>query len=131
MLVTTTGRVVLVDFGLVQDMNSLTAVHPKKEKSPHRVHASRQAEAGARQRLAAPSASSFQALTGRLPLRHKNRLLAESALNAGRFEHGPDRAADLIELCQKLLERTPARRPTGMQVRDLRAPPTQSRSSVF
>ena len=119
-LVTEEGRVVLLDFGLVEDINpdlheTLLAGTPDY-MSP---------EQGAQTRISKASdwysvgVMLYQALTGRLPFRGKffdimMRKQTEEPIQAQ--EINPEIPRDLNDLCTKLLRRKPETRPSGREI---------------
>src|ERR1041384_2837264 len=119
-LVTDEGRVVLLDFGLVEDVNpetheTLLAGTPDY-MSP---------EQGAQMRIAKASdwysvgVMLYQALTGRLPFRGKFfevMLRKQTRDPIQPREINPEVPRDLNELCMKLLRRDAERRPTGREI---------------
>ncbi len=124
---TGSGRVVLLDFGLVQDLAAPSSNAPEEGEIAGTV-AYMAPEQAAGKALSpagdwyAVGVMLFQALTGRLPFESQGlRLLADKQ----RFDSpaisslAPTAPPDLAELCQKLLHRTPGARPSGVQVRDL------------
>ena len=122
-LVTRTGRVVLLDFGLVQDRAA-----PNEEGEIAGTLAYMAPEQAAGKTLTpagdwyAVGVILFQALTGRLPFETLGRrLLAEKQnLDAPLVSSiAPTAPPDLAHLCQQLLQRVPDLRPTGAQVREL------------
>jgi len=119
-LVTDEGRVVLLDFGLVEDINpdmheTLLAGTPDY-MSP---------EQGAQTRISKASdwysvgVMLYQALTGRLPFRGRffeimTRKQTHEPIQAR--EINPDIPRDLNDLCTRLLRRRPERRPGGDEI---------------
>ncbi len=119
-LVTDEGRVVLLDFGLVEDINpelheTLLAGTPDY-MSP---------EQGAQTRISKASdwysvgVILYQALTGRLPFRGKffeimMRKQTREPIQAR--EINPDIPRDLNDLCTRLLRRKPETRPSGREI---------------
>jgi serine/threonine protein kinase/tetratricopeptide (TPR) repeat protein len=119
-LVTDEGRVVLLDFGLVEDINpelheTLLAGTPDY-MSP---------EQGAQTRISKASdwysvgVMLYQALTGRLPFRGKffeimTRKQTREPIQAR--EINPDIPRDLNDLCTRLLRRKPETRPGGHEI---------------
>jgi tetratricopeptide (TPR) repeat protein/energy-coupling factor transporter ATP-binding protein EcfA2 len=119
-LVTGEGRVVLLDFGLVEDINpelheTLLAGTPDY-MSP---------EQGAQTRISKASdwysvgVILYQALTGRLPFRGKffeimMRKQTREPIQAR--EINPDIPRDLNDLCTRLLRRKPETRPSGREI---------------
>ena len=119
-LVTDEGRVVLLDFGLVEDINpdmheTLLAGTPDY-MSP---------EQGAQTRISKASdwysvgVMLYQALTGRLPFRGRffeimTRKQTQEPIQAR--EINPDIPRDLNDLCTRLLRRRPETRPGGHEI---------------
>ena len=119
-LVTEEGRVVLLDFGLVEDINpdlheTLLAGTPDY-MSP---------EQGAQTRISKASdwysvgVMLYQALTGRLPFRGRffdimMRKQTEEPIQAQ--EINPEIPRDLNDLCTRLLRRKPETRPSGREI---------------
>lgn len=128
-MVTPEGRVVILDFGIMQDRDPRARQRHQLARGTVLYMAPEQATLAG-----ATPASDFysvgvmlyQALTGRLPFLG----MAEDVLTAkAHTAASPPRALaptippDLDELCQELLSIDPARRPTGMEfLRRLRAP---------
>ena len=131
-LVTDEGRVVLLDFGLVEDINpelheTLLAGTPDY-MSP---------EQGAQSKISKASdwysvgVMLYQALTGRLPFRGKffevmTQKQTREPIQAR--EINPDISRDLNDLCTKLLRRKPETRPGGREI--LRALGVRSSSQL-
>ena len=131
-LVTNEGRVVLLDFGLIEDINpdlheTLLAGTPDY-MSP---------EQGAQTRISKGSdwysvgVMLYQALTGRLPFRGKffevmTRKQTREPIQAR--EINPDIPRDLNDLCTRLLRRKPETRPGGREI--LRALGVRSSSQL-
>ena len=125
-LVTNAGRVVLLDFGLVQELSALNVSSPEEGEiagtlaymAPEQAAGKALSPAGD---WYAVGVILFQALTGRLPfetrgiqlLGDKQRRDAPAVVSLA-----PTAPPDLAQLCQLLLHRTPGSRPTGAQVRD-------------
>ena len=123
-LVTAEGRVVLLDFGLTADLESLARQQAVDRQIVGTVgHMSPEQSAG----LAITASSDwysvgvmlFEAMTGRLPFSGS----PDEILNAKRTQAPPSPDSlvaglpeDLIRLCIALLERDPAKRPTGRDV---------------
>src|SRR5258706_4128366 len=115
-LVSSNGRVALLDFGLVA---SLPEGNPERRAGGTPVHMS--PEQAADQSLTEASdwysvgAMLYEALTGRRPFEGD----AEQVMTRKQTElppppsHGP---ADLARLCMQLLESAPAARPSGMEM---------------
>ena len=140
-LVTDEGRVVILDFGLVEDINpelheTLLAGTPDY-MSP---------EQGAQTAISEPSdwysvgVILYQALTGRLPFRGKFfevMLRKQTRDPIQPRELNPNVPRDLNELCLRLLHRDPDKRPSGQEilrslgVRRLASTPPASESSFI
>ena len=119
-LVTEEGRVVILDFGLVEDIQpelheTLLAGTPDY-MSP---------EQGAQTAISKASdwysvgVMLYQALTGRLPFRGKFfevMLHKQTRDPVQPQEINPDASPDLSDLCMQLLQREPEKRPTGVEV---------------
>lgn len=121
-LVTPAGRVVIVDFGLVDDLHGDAS--PRRRESPRFVgtpaYAAPEqalgAELGSAADLYAVGAMLFEALTGRLPFDDSSTL----ALLRSKVEREAPRVSDrsgfscddLVQLCADLLQRDPRARPT-------------------
>ncbi|APW59747.1 serine/threonine-protein kinase PknK [Paludisphaera borealis] len=125
-LVTEGGRVVVLDFGLTADLESLepqgpadrqivgTAAHMSPEQSAGR-------EASAASDWYSVGVMLYQALTGRLPFEGSvESVMADKQLR----DAAPPEAltgglpADLASLCRDLLDRRPEKRPTGPMILD-------------
>jgi serine/threonine protein kinase len=135
-LVTSGGRVVILDFGLVADVDpageraSVTLAGTPDYMSP---------EQGAQLSLTPASdwysagVMLYQALTGKLPFSGKFfevMMNKQSKDPPAPTELRPQTSADLDQLCMKLLQRDPNARPTGREVLNhLNAGPDQSESS--
>ena len=125
-LVTSAGRVVLVDFGLVQDVGAFdSSTNEEGEIAGTLAYMAPEQAAGKTLTPAgdwyAVGVILFQALTGRLPYETRGlRLMADKQRNDAPPVIGLASSAppDLAQLCQMLLHRSPAARPSGSQVRD-------------
>ncbi len=123
-LVTMEGRVVLLDFGLTADLESLARLQARDRQIVGTVgHMSPEQSAGKSITAASDWYSVgvilYEAMTGRLPFTGS----PEDVLAAKQAEAppAPDSLVDglpedLVELCVALLDRDPARRPTGRDV---------------
>ena len=123
-LVTAEGRVVLLDFGLTADLESLGRQRAVDRQVVGTVgHMSPEQSAG----LSITAASDwysvgvmlFEAMTGRLPFTGA----PDEVLNAKQTQSPPSPDSlvvglpeDLVRLCVALLDRDPAKRPTGRDV---------------
>ena len=121
LLVTRTGRVVLLDFGLVQD---LAAANEEGEIAGTLAYMAPEQAAGKALSPAgdwyAVGVILFQALTGRLPYESLGRrlLTEKQTFDAPSVSAiAPTAPPDLVRLCQQLLQRSPELRPTGTKVR--------------
>jgi serine/threonine protein kinase len=125
-LVTSAGRVVLLDFGLVQELDGANSAASEEEGIAGTL-GYMAPEQAARQALSpagdwyAVGVIMFQALTGRLPFESRGlQLLADKQ----KFDPpsvsalAPTAPPDLARLCQELLQRSPEARPSGAQVRE-------------
>ena len=125
-LVTKAGRVVLLDFGLVQELDTLNVNSPEEgEIAGTLAYMAPEQAAG---KVLSPAGDwyavgviLFQALTGRLPFETRGiQLLADKQRRDAPIVSSlaPTAPPDLAQLCQQLLLRTPGARPSGAQVRD-------------
>ncbi|HEV8062828.1 MAG TPA: protein kinase [Gemmataceae bacterium] len=125
-LVTSAGRVVLLDFGLVQDVGSFeSSTHEEGEIAGTLAYMAPEQAAGKALTPAgdwyAVGVILFQALTGRLPFETRGlRLMADKQRYDAPAVSGlsPIAPPDLAQLCQMLLQRSPVARPSGSHVRD-------------
>ncbi|HEX2573133.1 MAG TPA: protein kinase [Polyangia bacterium] len=122
-LVAHDGRVVLVDFGLVESLGlkQRTLVESKVAGTP--AYMSPEQTVG--EKLGPPSdwyslgTVLYQLLTGRLPFEGPSRqMMADKLLRAPPPPSSfmPGLPADLVALCMELLERDPSRRPSGKAI---------------
>jgi serine/threonine protein kinase len=123
-LVTAEGRVVLLDFGLTADLESLARQHAVDRQIVGTVgHMSPEQSAGLSMTTASDWYSVgvmlFEAMTGRLPFSGS----PDEILTAKQTQSPPSPDSlvlglpeDLVRLCVALLDRVPANRPTGRDV---------------
>jgi len=118
-LVTESGRVVVLDFGFVREIAGDSAVESAEIVGTPAYMAPEQADLGGAQPACdwyAVGVMLFEALTGRLPFEGST-----THILLGKLErHAPDAASfwprapgDLVELCAELLRREPGDRPDG------------------
>lgn len=124
-LVTTDGRAVLLDFGLVSDVWGATRLNPSVGTRVVGTPAYMSPEQAAGATISAASdwyavgAMLFEALTGRLPFAGSvvemmlAKQIEDARLPSGDVPHVP---TDLADLCRDLLAREPARRLDGREV---------------
>lgn len=128
-LVQPDGRVVVLDFGLVKDIaDAFAPAAPgrvRKQIAGSALYMSPEQASGTSEGLTPASdwysvgVMLFEALTGTFPFAGRDAMARKQRETAPRVETlAPETPPDLADLCARLLDRDPNRRPTGVELLD-------------